>query len=80
MSDKSNLSSARCGERLRITAVGQDCASSARLREMGFCETAEICKVTDGRNCLCLLMGSRIAIGRELARDVRVERVSNAAA
>jgi len=47
---------------------------------MGFCETAEICKVTDGRNCLCLLMGSRIAIGRELARDVRVERVSNAAA
>lgn len=80
MNGQGNLSSARCGERLRITAVGEECASAVRLREMGFCESAEICKVSDGRNCLCLLMGSRVAIGRDLARDVQVEKVPDAAA
>jgi Fe2+ transport system protein FeoA len=51
-------------------------ASSKRLRELGFCETAEVCKVADHGVCLCLLMGSRVAIGRDLARDVFVERVA----
>lgn len=77
MSEKGNLSSARCGERLRITEVGEECGSAGRLRELGFCESAEICKVSDGRNCLCLLMGSRVAIARDLARGVRVEKISS---
>lgn len=74
-----SLSSARCGERLRITAVGRDSAAVNRLRELGFCESAEICKVADSGPCLCVLMGARVAISRDLAREVRVERVTEAA-
>jgi Fe2+ transport system protein FeoA len=76
---KGSLSSARCGERLRITAVRQDSSATNRLRELGFCESAEICKVADNGTCLCMLMGMRVAIGRDLAESVFVERISNAA-
>lgn len=71
-----NLSSARCGEQLRIVRLREDCDASQRLREMGFCETAEVCKLADSGVCLCMLRGSRVAIGRDLARDVLVERVA----
>jgi len=79
LGSEESLSSARCGERLRITAVGRDSAAVNRLREIGFCESAEICKVADSGTCLCLLMGMRVAISRDIARSVRVERVSEAA-
>ena len=71
-----NLCHARCGDILRITRMRETGSSSKRLRELGFCETAEVCKVADHGVCLCLLMGSRVAIGRDLARDVFVERVA----
>lgn len=74
-----NLSAARCGERLRIKAVREDSAATYRLRELGFCESAEVCKVSDSGTCLCMLMGMRVAIGRELAESVIVERISSAA-
>lgn len=74
-----SLSSARCGERLRITAVRQDSSATLRLRELGFCESAEVCKVADHGTCLCLLMGMRVAIGRDLAERVMVEGISPAA-
>lgn len=74
-----SLSSARCGERLKITAVGRDSSATTRLRELGFCESAEICKVADNGACLCVLQGIRVAIGRDLADHVLVERVSAAA-
>jgi Fe2+ transport system protein FeoA len=50
-------------------------AASARLREIGFCESAEVCKVADHGACICMLMGARVAIGRELAASVIVERM-----
>jgi Fe2+ transport system protein FeoA len=46
-----------------------------RLRELGFCESAEVRKVADGGAMICMLMGVRVAIGRELGSHVRVERV-----
>lgn len=71
-----SLLEARCGERLRVVDVKRDCATSNRLRELGFCESAEICKVIAQRGaCICLLSGSRVALGQELAAHVLVERV-----
>ena len=75
-SSQSTLASARCGERLRITALRQNSTASFRLRELGFCESAEICKMSDHGTCLCMLMGMRVAIGRDLASEVLVERVA----
>jgi ferrous iron transport protein A len=70
------LSHARCGERLRVLSICPNCPDCVRLRELGFCESAEVCKVTDGGALICMLMGVRVAIGRELASHVRVERVA----
>lgn len=72
-----SLLDARCGERLRVVDLTKrDCATSARLRELGFCESAEVCKVVAQRGaCICLLAGMRVAIGQDLAAHVLVERV-----
>ena len=71
------LSRARCGERLRVLSICPNCPECVRLRELGFCESAEIRKVADGGAMICMLMGMRVAIGRELASHVRVERVAH---
>jgi len=71
-----SLLDARCGERLRVIDLKRDCPSAARLRELGFCESAEVCMVVAQRAaCICLLAGTRVAIGRDLAAHVLVERV-----
>ena len=70
------LARARCGERLRVTAICTDCPECVRLREMGFCEMAEFCIVRDGGAIICSLYGMRLAIGRELSTHVQVERVA----
>ena len=70
-----NLSQARCGEKLKIVNLRKDSPATARLRELGFCESTEVCKVADHGACICVLMGTRVAIGPELASHVFVERV-----
>ena len=69
------LSKARCGERLRVVKVCPSSPACVRLTELGFCESAEICKVTDGSALICQLKGVRLAIARNLGSDVLVERV-----
>lgn len=76
MKPEGSLSAARCGDRLRIAGLREGCASETRLRELGFCESAEVCKIADSGVCLCVLRGVRVAIGRELAGHVLVERVA----
>lgn len=70
------LCRARCGERLRIVGMCPDCPDCARLRELGFCEASEVCKVAEGGAVICRLLGTKVAIGRHLARHVYVERVA----
>jgi Fe2+ transport system protein FeoA len=70
-----NLCSARCGQRLRILALRSGVEDCNRLREMGFCESSEICKVVDGSAIICSVHGMRLAIGRALGEAVLVEPV-----
>jgi Fe2+ transport system protein FeoA len=70
------LARARCGERLRVVELCEGRPECARLRELGFSESVEVRKVTDGGAMICMLMGMRVAIGRELGAMVRVERVA----
>lgn len=70
------LTRARCGERLRIRSICPDCPECARLRELGFSEAREVCKVSEGGAIICSLMGVRVAIGRELGQHVKVERIA----
>jgi ferrous iron transport protein A len=43
-----------------------------RLRDLGFCEQLQVRKLSGGRNLICSLCGTRMAISRELAEHVVV--------
>ena len=43
-----------------------------RLRELGFCEQGRVRKLAGGRNLICAVSGTRLAISRELAAQVWV--------
>ena len=70
------LARARCGERLRVVHICPDCPECVRLREMGFYDTAEVRKLSDGAAIICLLLGVRVAIGRDLGEHVHVEMIA----
>jgi len=40
---------------------------------MGLCESAEVCKVSDGSALVCIVQGVRLAIARKLGADVLVQ-------
>lgn len=71
-----DLSRARCGERLQVVGLRAGSEAALRLLELGFCRSAEVCKLSEGGACLCVLRGMRVAIGRDLASDVLVERIT----
>ncbi|MGC3989334.1 MAG: FeoA family protein [Chthoniobacteraceae bacterium] len=71
-----NLCHARCGQLLRIVSLQAGIAECDRLRELGFCESARVCKLSEGGAMICRLQGIRVAIGRELGRHVLVEPVA----
>lgn len=65
------LSKAKAGCPLRICALqGEACR---RLREIGFCEQMEISKLSNGRNMICSMCGTRLAVSRKLGEQVLVE-------
>lgn len=43
------------------------------MRDLGFCEKMRLRKLTHGRNLICSMCGTRLAISRELADQVVVE-------
>ena len=66
---------------LPVGAAGRVCALSGkaevcqRLREMGFCESAVIEKVSGAHTLLCQLCGTRIALSDRAAAHVVVELI-----
>ncbi len=46
-----------------------------RLRDLGFCEQLQVRKLAGGRNLICSICGTRMAISRELAEQVMVAPV-----
>jgi Fe2+ transport system protein FeoA len=70
-----SLAQARCGELLKIVSLRSASPVGQRLRELGFCEMAEVCKVSDNGALICNLLGCRVAIGRDLGSQIFVERV-----
>ena len=70
------LARAKCGERLRVIHICPDCKECLRLRELGFQDRAEVRKISDGAAIICLLLGMRVAIGRDLGEHVHVEKIA----
>ena len=57
-----------CDFRIRFLA-GPACE---QLRRLGFCESLQVRKIANGRNLICSICGTRMAVSRELARQVQV--------
>ncbi len=66
-----NQVKAGCDVRIRVLS-GPGCD---RLRELGFCEELMLRKLTSGRNMICAICGTRMAISSELAEQVLVSPV-----
>lgn len=67
------LSQASVGGDFLIQVVdGPQCAS---LRDLGFCESLKVRKLANGRNLICTVCGTRMAISRELADQVKVRPI-----
>jgi Fe2+ transport system protein FeoA len=75
-SSKLTLATAKCGDRLRVRYICPDCPHCLRLREMGFHDRIVVKKVADGSAVICVIMGTRVALGRELCDHIEVERLA----
>lgn len=63
------------GVRFRISELKSTPEVCHRLREMGFCEYAEISKVCSGGGLICQVCGSRVALSDRLAKDIFVKPI-----
>jgi ferrous iron transport protein A len=59
----------------RVHALRGEPGFCARLRELGFCESAVIEKVAGQKNVICQLCGTRIALSDRAAKHVLVELI-----
>lgn len=59
----------------RVCALAGEAGVCARLREMGFCESAVIEKISGQRTLICQLCGIRIALSDRAAAHILVELV-----
>lgn len=65
-----SLSQAQVGCDFQITMLeGPGCD---QLRKLGFCETLQVRKLANGRNLICNVCGTRMAVSSELAEQVKV--------
>lgn len=49
-----------------------------QLRQLGFCETLQVRKLANGRNLICTVCGTRLALSREMAQQVKVSPLTAA--
>lgn len=69
-----SLSQAEVGGDFQIRSVeGPACE---QLRRLGFCETMRLRKIAGGRNLICSVCGSRLAVSSELAEFIKVVPVT----
>ena len=69
-----NLSQAAVGCEFQVIHLeGPACK---QLRDIGFCEEMRVRKISNGRNLICAVCGTRLAVSRDLARQVRVAPVA----
>lgn len=70
-----SLNQAATGCDLQVELVkGENCG---QLRDLGFCEQMRLRKITNrGRNLICLVCGSRLAISSHLAEQIQVKQLS----
>jgi len=67
------LFDATAGIRCRVVALTGCQGTCHRLREMGFCENAQVMKISKGGSTVCTVCGSRVALSPKLAKSIVIE-------
>ncbi len=70
-----NLYDVAVNQRVRVKALSGEAAVCQRLREMGFCEFAEVRKVAQGSALICHVCGVNVALSKYLAKNIFVETI-----
>ena len=72
-----NLLDANVNCTVRVKQLKGEPAVCQRLREMGFCELAQVKKVSESGACLCQVCGShvKVALSKYLAQNIVVETI-----
>ncbi len=71
-----SLYDARIGAVLRVKELCGDPGVCHRLREMGFCEYTEICKLSQNGALICRMpSGTRMMLSNRLAKNILVESI-----
>jgi ferrous iron transport protein A len=71
-----SLSQAQVGCDFQIRYL--DGPACDQLRNLGFCESLQVRKLSGGRNLICSVCGTRLAVSSELAEQVKVTPVLSA--
>jgi ferrous iron transport protein A len=69
------LSDLESGEKGRVTNLQGEANLCSRLREMGFCESAVVEKVSGNYTLLCQVCGTRVALNGQVAKNIVVEKI-----
>ena len=77
MSISSTLCDVSVNLPVRIKALNAEPAVCQRLREMGFCEFAEVRKVSQGSALICRVCGVKVALSKYLAKNIVVETIQS---
>ena len=72
-----NLCDVSTDSMVRIKALQGEPAVCQRLREMGFCEYAEVRKISQSGACICHVCGVKVALSKYLAKNILVEKIEN---
>jgi ferrous iron transport protein A len=67
------LSDVSDGECVRVECLRGEISDCQRLREMGFCELAQVQKITGSGALICKVCNTRVVISKELAKNIVVE-------
>lgn len=63
------------GRKVRVYSLDAESVACQRLREMGFCEEAEVKVLTNNGSMVCQVCGSKVGLSKQVANAVRVEAV-----
>ena len=59
-----------------VRELGGSQSMNLRLRELGFCESARVTKISGRSTVVCDVCGTRLALSHDLARTILVQPVS----
>jgi len=71
-----SLRLSRLGEKVRVFRIDAQEVVCQRLREMGFCEQAEVRVLNRSGGLICQVCGARVCLSRQLADSIFVTPVT----